>query len=120
MPALVAVAFHSMSAQWSRSGCMAAEKAADVPAVLPPERIRQGADRLPRRLHGEAGGAAGGVQVVREEEQPSLLAVGCLSERLCNAQKVGRLHEAPTEGKVSRYLKLRGQMCGDALGHVGA
>lgn len=35
MPGLVAVAFHNMSAQRSHSGRLAAEEAADVPAVLP-------------------------------------------------------------------------------------
>jgi hypothetical protein len=120
VPALMAVAFNNMSAQWSRSGCLAAEKAADVAAVLPPERVRQAADCLIRGLHGEAGGTASGVQIVGDVEEPSSLVVGRLSERLCDAQKVGRLHEAPTEGKVSRHLEFSGQMCGDALGRARA
>lgn len=120
MPALVAVAFHNMSAQWSHSGCMAAEETADMPAVLPPERVRQCADCLIRGRHGEASGAAGAVQVVRDVKEPAALVVGRLSERLCDAQKVGRLNEAPTEDEVSRHLKFGGQAWPDALGRARA
>jgi hypothetical protein len=101
---------------------MAAEEAADMPAVLPPERVRQCADCLIRDLHGEAGGTAGGVQVVRDVKEPAALVVGRLSERLCDAEEVGRLNQAPTEDEVSRQLELRGKgnTWPDALGRARA
>lgn len=120
MPGLMAVKLNDMSAQWSHSGCMAAEETADMPAVLPPERVRQCADCLIRGLHGEAGGAAGAVQVVRDVEEPAALVIGRISERLSDAEEVGRLNEAPTEDEVSRHLKFGGQAWPDALGRARA